>query len=74
MSWAPDRWRWWRSEPVWAGFPLAEAARIEAEELRRHLQRGSGLERVVFAVRGEEARSAFEAALEASGLDSTDPR
>jgi O-acetyl-ADP-ribose deacetylase (regulator of RNase III) len=45
------------------GFPLREAAAIEVEEVRRHLQAGSALERVVFAVRGEEARSAFEAAL-----------
>ena len=47
------------------GFPLAEAARIEVEEVRRHLDSGSDLELVVFAVRGEEARAAFEAALEA---------
>jgi O-acetyl-ADP-ribose deacetylase (regulator of RNase III) len=46
------------------GFPVEEAARIEAEEVRRHLDGGSGLERVVFAVRGEAARAAFEAALE----------
>src|SRR3954469_14501548 len=45
------------------GFPLDEAARIEVEEVRRHLDAGSGLERVVFAVRGSEARAAFEAAL-----------
>jgi O-acetyl-ADP-ribose deacetylase (regulator of RNase III) len=45
------------------GFPLDEAARIEVEEVRRHLDGGSGLERVVFAVRGEAARAAFEAAL-----------
>jgi O-acetyl-ADP-ribose deacetylase (regulator of RNase III) len=45
------------------GFPLDEAARIEVEELRRHLEAGSGLERVVFAVRGSEARAAFERAL-----------
>ena len=45
------------------GFPLADAARIEAEEVRRHLETGSGLERIVFAVRGREARRAFEAAL-----------
>jgi O-acetyl-ADP-ribose deacetylase len=45
------------------GFPLDEAARIEVEEVRRHLDSGSGLERVVFAVRGAEAREAFEAAL-----------
>ena len=35
------------------GFPLDEAARIEVEEVRRHLQAGSGLELVVFAVHGE---------------------
>jgi len=45
------------------GFPLDEAARIEVEEVRSHLDAGSGLERVVFAVRGEDARSAFEQAL-----------
>jgi O-acetyl-ADP-ribose deacetylase (regulator of RNase III) len=45
------------------GFSLEEAARIEVEEVRRHLEGGSGLERVVFAVRGEAARQAFAAAL-----------
>jgi O-acetyl-ADP-ribose deacetylase len=45
------------------GFPVEEAARIEVEEARRHLDAGSRLERVVFAVRGEAARAAFEAAL-----------
>jgi O-acetyl-ADP-ribose deacetylase (regulator of RNase III) len=45
------------------GFPLAEAARIEAEEVRKHLASGSSLERVVFCVFGEEARQAFEAAV-----------
>ena len=45
------------------GFSLDKAARIEAEEVRRHLDGGSGLERVVFAVRGAEAREAFERAL-----------
>jgi O-acetyl-ADP-ribose deacetylase len=45
------------------GFPLDEAARIEVEEVRRHLDGGSGLERVVFAVHGDAAREAFEAAL-----------
>ena len=45
------------------GFPLEEAARIEAEEVNRHLTEGSGLERVVFAVRGDEAREAFERAV-----------
>jgi O-acetyl-ADP-ribose deacetylase (regulator of RNase III) len=45
------------------GFPVEEAARIEVEEVRRHLQEGSGLERVVFAVFGTDARRAFEEAL-----------
>jgi O-acetyl-ADP-ribose deacetylase (regulator of RNase III) len=45
------------------GFGLAEAARIEVEEVRRHLEGGSGLERVVFAVHGDAALQAFEAAL-----------
>jgi O-acetyl-ADP-ribose deacetylase len=46
------------------GFSMEEAARIEVEEVRRHLDAGSGLERVVFAVRGQAAQRAFEAALE----------
>jgi O-acetyl-ADP-ribose deacetylase len=45
------------------GFPLADAARIEVEEVRRHLDGGSGLQRVVFAIRGDAAREAFEHAL-----------
>jgi O-acetyl-ADP-ribose deacetylase (regulator of RNase III) len=46
------------------GFSMEEAAEIEVSEVRRHLSGGgSGLERVVFAVRGGEARAAFEAAL-----------
>ena len=45
------------------GFPIEHAAAIEVEEVRRHLGGGSGLERVVFAVRGDEARTAFERAL-----------
>jgi O-acetyl-ADP-ribose deacetylase len=45
------------------GFPLEEAAAIEVEEVRRHLEAGSALERVVFAVRGDAALGAFERAL-----------
>ncbi len=45
------------------GFPLEHAAEIEVEEVRRHLEAGSRLERVVFAVRGVEALGAFERAL-----------
>lgn len=45
-------------------FSVEEAAEIEVSEVRRHLEAGgSGLERVVFAVRGQAARQAFEAAL-----------
>ena len=45
------------------GFPLEEAARLEVEEVRRHLEKGSSLERIVFAVRGEGAEAAFRAAI-----------
>jgi O-acetyl-ADP-ribose deacetylase (regulator of RNase III) len=45
------------------GFPIEEAARIEVEEVRRHLDQDSGLERVVFAVRGDEAEEAFRSAM-----------
>lgn len=46
------------------GFPVEEAAAIEVAEVRRHLDAGgSGLDRVVFAVRGDEARHAFERAV-----------
>jgi O-acetyl-ADP-ribose deacetylase (regulator of RNase III) len=45
------------------GFPLDEAARIEVAEVRKHLDSGSSLERIVFAVRGAPAREAFERAL-----------
>src|SRR3989440_3903503 len=47
------------------GFPVEEAARIEVEEVRRHLGGGSGLERIVFAVRGESVRQAFGRGLSA---------
>jgi O-acetyl-ADP-ribose deacetylase (regulator of RNase III) len=45
------------------GFPLDQAAEIEVEEVRRHLDAGSRLERIVFAVHGDAARAAFERAL-----------
>src|SRR5215216_255473 len=45
------------------GFPLDQAARIEVEEVRRHLDQGSGLERIVFAIRGDEAEEAFRSAM-----------
>jgi O-acetyl-ADP-ribose deacetylase (regulator of RNase III) len=44
------------------GFPVDEAARIEVEEVNRHLQAGSGVERIVFAVFGADAKQAFDAA------------
>jgi O-acetyl-ADP-ribose deacetylase (regulator of RNase III) len=46
------------------GFPLDEAARIEVAEVRRHLDAGSQLERIVFAVHGARALEAFQAAIE----------
>lgn len=49
------------------GFPLEEAAQIEVEEVRRHLDRGSGLERVVFVVRGDDAEAAFGSAISSAG-------
>ena len=49
------------------GFPLDDAARIEAAEVRRHLGGQTGLERVVFCVFGEPARAAFERAVGAFG-------
>jgi O-acetyl-ADP-ribose deacetylase (regulator of RNase III) len=45
------------------GFPVEDAARIEVEEVRRHLEGGSGLERIVFCVFGSDTRTAFEEAL-----------
>ena len=44
------------------GFPLDEAARIMVTAAREH---EGGLDRVLFAVRGEEAERAFQQALEA---------
>lgn len=48
------------------GFRIDEAARIEVEEVRRHLGGDSGIERVVFAVRGDEAEAAFRSAMSAA--------
>lgn len=45
------------------GFSIEDAARIEVDEVRRHLGAGSGLQRIVFAVRGEAAADAFTRAL-----------
>jgi O-acetyl-ADP-ribose deacetylase (regulator of RNase III)/RimJ/RimL family protein N-acetyltransferase len=46
------------------GFPLDEAARIMVGAVRAHVGAGgSGLERVVFAVHGDEAERAFSEAL-----------
>jgi O-acetyl-ADP-ribose deacetylase (regulator of RNase III) len=45
------------------GFSVSEAARIEVEEVRRHLAGESELERIVFCVFGDDARQAFEAAV-----------
>jgi O-acetyl-ADP-ribose deacetylase (regulator of RNase III) len=50
------------------GFPVEDAAEIEVEEVRGHIASGTRLERVVFAVRGAQAREAFERAVAAAGL------
>jgi O-acetyl-ADP-ribose deacetylase (regulator of RNase III) len=47
-------------------FPVEEAARIEVEEVTRHLEAGSQLQRIVFAVHGDAARRAFQAAVDAA--------
>jgi O-acetyl-ADP-ribose deacetylase len=49
------------------GFPLGEAARIEVEEVRRHLEGDTGLERVIFAVHGDDAEDAFRTAMSRAG-------
>ncbi len=49
------------------GFPIADAARIEVEEVKRHLEAGSGLERIVFAVFGADAKRAFDAEMARQG-------
>ena len=48
-------------------FPIADAARIEVEEVERHLGAGSGLERIVFAVFGADAKRAFDAEMARPG-------
>ncbi len=45
------------------GFPLDEAAALEVAAVEGHLEAGSGLERIVFCVRGPVALGAFERAL-----------
>ena len=47
-------------------FPVDEAARIEVEEVKRHLEAGSQLQRIVFAVHGDAARRTFQAAVDAA--------
>jgi len=45
------------------GFSLDEAAAIEVEEVTRHIASGSGLGQIIFAVRDQRAKLAFEEAL-----------
>jgi O-acetyl-ADP-ribose deacetylase len=49
------------------GFPVTDAARIEVEEVNRHLAGGSGLERIIFAVFGVDAKRAFDAEVARQG-------
>lgn len=53
------------------GFPIDECARIMVGAVRIHLAGGSALERVVFALRGDDAYRAFEAVL---SREASDPR
>ncbi|MCS7287124.1 MAG: macro domain-containing protein [Anaerolineae bacterium] len=46
------------------GFPLKEAAGIMLKAVRAHLAGGSGLERVIFVLFGDEAYQAFKEAFE----------
>ena len=45
------------------GFSLTDAALIETEEVRRHLDEGSAIDRIVFCVFGEDAKAAFQGAV-----------
>ena len=47
-----------------AGFPLREGARLMMETLKAHIDVGTGLQRVRFCLFGNEARTAFEQALQ----------
>ncbi len=46
------------------GYPLQEATRIAAIQTRNHLERGSNLDRIVFACFGEEVREVYLATFE----------
>jgi O-acetyl-ADP-ribose deacetylase len=46
------------------GFPVDHAADIEVDEVRRHLDSGSRLAEIIFAVRGKAALSAFLSVLD----------
>ncbi len=50
---------------MWVGFRWTRPARIEVEGVQKHLNEGSGIERIAFGVRGRAAREAFERALAA---------
>ena len=46
------------------GYPLGQAARIAATETRGYMERGGGLERIVFACFGAEARNMYAAVID----------
>ena len=46
------------------GYPLQEATQIAAVQTRNHLERGSDLDRIVFACFGEEIREVYLATFE----------
>jgi O-acetyl-ADP-ribose deacetylase (regulator of RNase III) len=55
------------------GFPLEEAALVTVKAVRDELPRSSGIQHVIFAMRGAAAYRAFDAALAATAVGS-DPR
>jgi O-acetyl-ADP-ribose deacetylase len=55
------------------GFPLEEAALITVKAVRDELPRSTGIQHLIFAMRGAAAYQAFESALAATA-NSSDPR
>ncbi len=64
---APAASRSWRSAPASAASRSTRPRGSRSRRSARHLAAGSQLERIVFAVHGERARAAFQAAIDAAG-------
>ncbi|MFN8593244.1 MAG: O-acetyl-ADP-ribose deacetylase [Thermomicrobiales bacterium] len=54
------------------GFPITRASRIAVREVTDHLRRSPEWQRVVFALRGEEAMRSYRDALSATGSGPTE--